>query len=508
MPVDVEQVTREDVEAAIAARFSFRSYVKFVHNWTPRVHQEIWFSAFQALTDGKLMSGEWLNGVAQTPVEERQPTNKLMIIGWPGSGKSDTAVEYLAWMIGRSVAEGGIPQGGIVSYADDIARGRSVAIRDTIESSDEYALVFPGCIPQKSKGWANSEWVLWREDQTKKDPTLRAAGINGGILSYRFPTILLIDDPHDRRTVATQGPKDEVHRIWKSTIRTRVAIGRTPIVEILTRWADDDLAGRQMEEEAGQWCIVRSTALIPPEEDAPDRHTHWEPEITAQGDPVGISTEALLEMEGDEDFETQFMASPPSAKGDLFKWWHFGTRPSVQDIERVYQMWDTAFNETKRSTYSVMCEFWYLKNGRSFLNNVVEVKVEFPGLLKLALELYHDTCQLFGEKAVIAIIEGKASGQSMAQMLRIAGNFMAKDIPKGDLTDRGKISSAFFETGHIFLPEYWEPWKERYMRQLKGFPRTQYKDQVAATVLYTEHVYPSEARGRPQPWGRVIWAGR
>lgn len=509
MPAALESLTKEDLHEAIRARHSFRSYTQFVHGWEPRPHQEIWWTALQALTDGNLLSGLWINGVAQTPLDDRVPTRKLMIVAPPASGKSDTANEFTGFTIGRATNMGRIPQFGIVAYGDEPAGDRSVAIRDNIQFNDAYRLVFPFAVPDLKKGWSGHKWFLQRDDPAKKDATLVAAGINGGILSYRFPTGILIDDPHDRRTIANQTQKDEVWLTWKSTIRTR-AQEDTPIFLICTRWADDDLAGRLMDIE-GDWCILRTTALQPevdPEqEDMVEQHTYWEPERLPTGELVGASTEYLknLKIQMGEDFLTQYMASPPSLIGDVFKWWHYGSKPVHQEVETIYQFWDTASNKTKRSAFSAMVEMWHLKNGRVYFNKVFREKMETPRLLKEVVRLFHEAATDHGEKRVVVLVEGKANGHAVAQILRSAIAIRALDIPQEDLMDRAKLISVYFQTGQVYLPNGWEPWKEPYEKEMRAAPRTQYLDQVAATVLGLEYIYPRAARGRPQPVEQIYW---
>ena len=155
----LEELTLADIRQAARASKSFRSYTEFVHGWIPRQHQDVWWRALQALADKKLMSGVWVNGIPQTPIEERVPTNKLLIMGPPESGKSDTVNEWAEWMIGRSLKMGHVPQCGIVSYGDDPAADRSIAIRDLISQSPQYTLVFndgkrPLARPDKNKGWS------------------------------------------------------------------------------------------------------------------------------------------------------------------------------------------------------------------------------------------------------------------------------------------------------------------------------------------------------------------
>src|SRR3972149_103076 len=191
---------KELIEKAARSGLYFRDFTEFVHCWKARPHQETWFDALQQLADGVLLD------------KKGHPTRKLMILAPPGSGKTDTMIEFNAWLIGRDLLAGNMPQLGYVSYSDDVAMIRSLAIRETIEFSEKYQMVFPMAAPNKDKRWSAHEWFLWREDVSKKDPTFRSAGVTGGILSYRFPTMITIDDPHDPKNMKTTHQKDEVGR--------------------------------------------------------------------------------------------------------------------------------------------------------------------------------------------------------------------------------------------------------------------------------------------------------
>jgi len=493
----LESIEKDVIEKAARSSLYFPDYVKFVHNWEPRPHQRVWVEALQQLADGTLLD---VSG---------KPTRKLMILAFPGSGKTDTMCEYNAWMIGRSCLNNEIPQVGYVSYSDDVAMIRSVAVRDTIEYNENYRLTFPYALPHKDKRWAGHEWFLYRSDWGKKDPTFRSAGITGGILSYRFPTLITIDDPHDPKNMKTIHQRDEVWRIWQTTIRTR-AYEATPIVLICTRWSEDDLAGRLMSVEK-DWHVIHTPALNEFEESC------WPPEKSG----MGFSTKMLNDLRriDKESFLTQYMALPPSSVGDIFKWWTFGPRPVRDQVDRVYQCWDTAYTKKSWSSYSAMVEMVKLKNGRVFVSDVFRDKMEFPALLDAVMLKHHESENLWGMD-VMVLVENKASGAPVVDMFSkgLPGRIRKVDLPRHiergsqqkDLVGRAAAISKYFETGHIILPDTFEPWKDEYLSEMKAFPRGQYDDQVSATLLGLEYVYPARTLNADyrlevayEGWGRA-----
>src|SRR3972149_6096648 len=177
----LESIEKDVIEKAARSSLYFRDYIKFVHNWEPRPHQNIWVEALQQLADGTLLD---VSG---------KPTRKLMILAFPGSGKTDTMCEYNAWVIGRSCLNNEIPQVGYVSYSDDVAMIRSVAVRDTIEYNENYRLTFPYALPHKDKRGAGPEWFPYPRVRGKEAPNFPSPGSTGEILSCRFPTLITID---------------------------------------------------------------------------------------------------------------------------------------------------------------------------------------------------------------------------------------------------------------------------------------------------------------------------
>lgn len=481
----MDLISKETIDRAAKSFFDFSEYMKFVHNWEPRPHQIQWIKALQLLADGKLTDASG------------NPTRKLMILAPPGSGKTDTMIEYASWVIGRATMNDEIPQVGYVCYSDDVAMVRSLAIRDTIEFSENYQLCFPAAQPLKDKRWAGHEWFLWRKDMSKKDPTFRGAGITGGILSYRFPTMIVIDDPHDPKNVKTAHQRDEIWRIWRTTVKTR-AYEDTPIVLICTRWAEDDLPGRLIRVEK-DWRVIHTPALNEMEE------SYWPAEKKTG---MGFSTKSFLTMriEDRESFLTQYMALPPSSIGDVFRWWAYGPRPVSQEIKRAYQSWDTAYTQRSYSSYSAMVEIIELKNGRCFISDVFRAKLEFPELLKVVAERYYMAEQRYGEESVMVLVENKASGGPIVAMLQQSlppGHIKAVDLPTNyksrasglppgqrDMLSRASAISKYFETSHVLIPEEWTEWKEDYLNEMKSFPRATNDDQVSATVLALEYIYP------------------
>lgn len=486
------------VEQIIKSQRSFAAYAGFVHGWRVRPHQAAWFEALQALAEGRLRTDEAHGAVW---------TNKLMILAPPASGKTDTIVEFVAWLIGYLALQGKRPQIGIISYADATATGRSEAVRDIIENKREYQLVFD-VAPDKSRRWAAEEWSIRNADRGGKDPTVRAAGLQGAILSYRFTSLIVIDDPHRIEAAGTEqlmtgaAEKAMVWRNYNMAVATRGVPGVTPIVLISTRLAADDLPGRLMEMEK-DWKVVHTSGLTESDE------TYWPSDVAPNGNPCGVSTGALLaRRESDPiSFTTQYMALPPEAGASLFNVWTPLAWPPPEAVSAVFQSWDTATRKNTWNDYSAMVEGVLLKDGRVFIARALAKQMETVALMD-AIKAEFARAEEFWHKRPLILVEARASGVPVVEMLRSTTGLpiIARDIPLGrsDLYTRATAVSEKFVSGRVVGPwEEWHPWLDAYKAEMRAYPRGRHDDQVAATVLLLEQVY--SGYGGPPPVYKVSY---
>ena len=180
--------------------------------------------------------------------------DRLMVFMPPRHGKSEKASKrFPAWFLGRNPAKQIIAS----SYNSDLASdfGREVK---NILSSPEHGDVFPG--------------VRLRQDSRASDRmntehggAYYAVGV-GTATTGRGAHLGLIDDPFkDREEADSQNQRDKVWNWYRSTFYTRLMPGGA-IVLIQTRWHEDDLAGRLLEqdgriEDGGQWTVLDLPAI-------------------------------------------------------------------------------------------------------------------------------------------------------------------------------------------------------------------------------------------------------
>jgi len=147
---------------------------------------------------------------------------------------------------------------------------------------------------------------------------LVAAGV-GGPITGRGAAIAIIDDPvKNAEEASSKVVQDKIWDWYRSTLYTRLAPD-SAIVVIMTRWAEDDLVGRlveEMESEDGEeWDVVSIPAIS---EDATD------PLGRSPGDPYWPERFSLAWLErrrlavGPFYWEALYQQHPLDAKGQIF----------------------------------------------------------------------------------------------------------------------------------------------------------------------------------------------
>jgi hypothetical protein len=252
---------------------------------------------------------------------ERGELDRVMIFCPPRHGKSEiVSRKFPAWYLGRN------PDRQIISasYAQELSDGFGRDVRNLV-ASDEYARVFPATkLAPDSK--AVGRW------HTNSGGTYLSAGVGSGITG-RGADVLSIDDPlKDRKEAESQTIRDTVWNWYTSTAYTRLMPGGAVVVT-LTRWHQDDLAGRLLEEAANggdQWHIVDL------------------PAIDASGEalwPERYDIDALNRIRaaiGERDWSALYQQSPRPLEGSIFKVAQIGMIDGEPNSGRGVRAWDLA----------------------------------------------------------------------------------------------------------------------------------------------------------------------
>jgi predicted phage terminase large subunit-like protein len=180
---------------------------------------------------------------------ERGEIDRLMIFMPPRHGKSELASKrFPAWCLGRN------PRRQIIaaSYNSDLANDFGRNVRNIV-AEPEFRQVFPDVSLATDSAAANRM-------NTNHGGAYVAAGV-GTAVTGRGANIALIDDPFkDREEADSERRRELVWDWYRSTLYTRL-MPSGAIVLIQTRWHEDDLAGRLLDQERDQWEVLELPAI-------------------------------------------------------------------------------------------------------------------------------------------------------------------------------------------------------------------------------------------------------
>jgi len=196
---------------------------------------------------------------------------KLMVFMPPRHGKSElVSKKFPAWYLGNNPNKEII----ISSYSADLAYDFSRIARNTLDENSKIFGVQLASDNAAVKNWGISNYR----------GGLTAAGV-GGPITGRGANIAIIDDPvKNWEEAKSPTMREKIWNWYQSVLRTRLAPGGS-IVLVMTRWHEDDLAGRLLKQERDKWEVVEFPAfatkkdLLGREEGDPlwpDRYPHKE----------------------------------------------------------------------------------------------------------------------------------------------------------------------------------------------------------------------------------------
>lgn len=230
---------------------------------------------------------------------------KLAIFIPPRHGKSQSVSRlYPAWFLGRNPDKMVI----LAGYGADLVHKHSRVARNIVLSAD-YQNIFP-TVRVADDSAARHSWSI-----AGRDGGMEAMGIDGGVTG-KGAHVLIIDDAHKNRAEAESKTKrDAVWKAYADDFYTRLEPAAA-VVLIMTRWHQDDLAGRLLENEGAEWHVIRLPALAE-EGDPLDRslgEALW---------PERYPIESLMDRRatlGAYSFSALYQQSPTNREGSLFKW--------------------------------------------------------------------------------------------------------------------------------------------------------------------------------------------
>ena len=419
--------------------------------------------------------------------------SNLMVFMPPRHGKSELVSRKLpAFILGKD------PDTSIIScsYSADLASRMNRDVQ-RIMDTQRYQEVFPKSrlFGKNIRSVANGTYLRNSDifEIVGHRGVYRSAGVGGGITGMGGEFIIIDDPVKNREDADSPTLREKVWDWYTSTLYTRLEKNGRLLIT-LTRWHEDDLAGRLLAKakEAGEdnidWTIINLPAICEIDGKAPY-------DIRSDGEalwPDKFDERALRRTKvtiGTRDWSALYQQRPTSGAGDIFKraWWQYWTAlPS--HLSDFIQSWDCTFKDADTADY-VVGQVWAKKGADRYLLDQVRGRMTFTETLNAMRSLSAKWPQ-----ATRKLVEDKANGTAVMDVLKHELPGLIPVTPVGGKVSRAYAVTAVIESSNVYIPHpSVAPWVHDFVEEHAAFPTGTHDDQVDATTqgnaYYNAHTF-------------------
>ena len=408
----------------------------------------------------------------------RGECKRLIINIPPRYSKTELAVvNFMGWALGQ------VPDAEFIhtSYSGALATGNAWQTRELVQS-DAYREIFPGTELRQDSA-AKHEW------RTTAGGCVYAVGAGGTITGYGagkhrdgFGGAIIIDDPHKADEARSDVIRNGVIEWFQNTLESRKNGPDTPIILIMQRLHERDLAGWLLDGGNGEtWEHVCLPAISEAGEALwPAKHT--------------INDLRRMQTAAPYTFAGQYQQAPSPGEGNIFKPDNLrviDALPVDDDIEWV-RGWDLAASVPKLGSdpdWTVGGKLGRGRSGRYYIADITRFRGG-PDEVEAALK---NTAMRDGREPRISIPQdpGQAGKTQVLHFTRLLEGHRVKASPEtGDKVTRAEPFAAQVNVGNVSMLR--APWNDGLMAEMRVFPNGAHDDQVdALSRAFGEFVQPT-----------------
>ena len=400
----------------------------------------------------------------------RGEVKRLIINIAPRYGKTELAIKiFVAWCL----AKWGYSKFIHLSYSDSLALDNSSQIKEYIQS-DSYQRFWGMTL--KKDAQSKSKW--FNESGGGVYATASGGAITGfgaGVSECdTFSGAIIIDDPLKPDDAFSDLKRNAVNNRYNNTIRSRVNDRDTPVIIIMQRLHEEDLTGFLLDGGSGEeWTHLCMPALDESNKPLyPNKHTFDELEQIRQADRY--------------TFAGQYMQTPSPDEGGEWRkdWFEIVEKQSVPMSSLDWQLIiDGAYTENTKNDPTGFQIGAKWGNDYVILSSI-DKYLEMPALLKEVPS--HIIAS--GVKIGLVLIEPKASGKSLSQMLtsqtRLNVTEIKTEFVRNSKMENVRACSNFIEGGRVKLIK--GNWNEAFLKQVAAFPNAKHDEHIDLTCYGIE----------------------
>ena len=366
-------------------------------------------------------------------------TRHLLVTMPPRHGKSTLISHYFpAWYLGNN------PDKRVIlgSYGAEFASSWGYKARATLQ---EYGYLFGLKVAQDSA--AKDRWDI--QDHTGGMVT---TGV-GGQLTGRGGDIIILDDVIKNDEEANSSTYREKAWEWyRATLYTRLEPGGS-IALLMTRWHEDDLAGRLLREEPDKWTVLNLPAIA-------EEHDSLGRQPGEALFPKRYDVPALMDIKrtiGSYWWNALYQQRPTAEEGAMFKRQFFrychienglydlGTKKVSIPACRVFQTCDPAVSTKASADYFVLATWTITPENDLILLDILRTRMEGPDQINLFKQAYQRW------KPTFQGVEAVGVGKTLYQMLLREGLPIRELKAEADKVTRAMPAAARMEAGCVYF---------------------------------------------------------
>lgn len=439
------------------SRQSFSDYLLFMNP----DYQLMWFHRLIAETCQKVFEGE---------------IKRLMIFIPPQHGKSQiTSRSFPTWALGKN------PKEKIVcaSYSGDLSNSFCLDAQRMI-ALPEYADVFGNTVVG-TRGYLKNSAVF----ETTVGGYYKTVGV-GGALTGRQADIAIIDDPVKDALEANSSTYRKRTWDWYTNVLETRLHNNSKVILIMTRWHEDDLAGKLLKAEPEKWIVLKLPAIRNIEELNYDSRKTGEPLWGERH-----SLERLMRMSelSPRTFASLYQQSPVIDGGNIIKseWFDKITLNDfnmLRGSNPIHFFVDTAYTSDSDNDPTGIIGVCQIQN-RMVIVCAKKVLMKFPDLIRF-LPTYVKSNGYTPDSTIR--IEPKANGLSVIDQLRemTSLNITQTPSPSESKETRLNVASPTVEGKRVLLLE--GHWNDEFVTEVCGFPAAPHDEYVDLLVYAIDYV--------------------
>ncbi len=394
----------------------------------------------------------------------RGECKRLIINVPPRYSKTELAVvNFIAWALGN------VPDAEFIhtSYSGRLAANNAWQVRELVQNPD-YRAIFPR-VELRTDSQAKDEW------RTTEGGCVYAVGSSGTITGYGagkhregFGGAIIIDDPHKADEARSDVIREGVIDWFQNTLESRKNSPDTPIILIMQRLHERDLAGWLLAGGNGEkWEHVCLEAL------RDDGTALWQEKHDA-------AELRRMQQASPYTFAGQYQQRPAPLEGGLFKPDQITTidaLPAGLAINWI-RAWDLGSSkDTSSGDPSAGAKLGRLPDGRYVIGDM-ERWWRGPDERDAAML---NIAGRDGQETRISIPQdpGQAGKTQVTYLTRELAGFAVESSPEsGDKVTRAEPFAAQVNVGNVLMLR--GAWNQALIDELRVFPNGSHDDQVDA----------------------------